>query len=167
MKITLKNVKTFQGREGSGLNADIYLDGVKIAHVHDQGNGGEYFYDVFDRDKYKALTDHLATLPDHIYPASEGSESFSVKMDLGILVDQAFEEFQKEKFKKGMEKKMVNNIVLGVPGADTYACVKLKFKAAQYPKEQLQKIVDSVKEKHLMGREQILNTNLEYLGVKI
>lgn len=41
MSYEVKNVKTFVGMEGKGYNATLYRDGVKIAFVIDEGNGGE------------------------------------------------------------------------------------------------------------------------------
>lgn len=40
MELTIKNVKTFRGREGHGFNATLYVDGKKAAFVMDGGNGG-------------------------------------------------------------------------------------------------------------------------------
>ena len=36
----LKKVKQMNGRDGYMLNADLYLNGVKLAEVVDDGNGG-------------------------------------------------------------------------------------------------------------------------------
>lgn len=35
----LRNTKTWEGREGYGLRADIYRAGVLVGNVHDDGNG--------------------------------------------------------------------------------------------------------------------------------
>ena len=44
-KLTLKNVKTFNGRQGIGCSADIYFDGKQCGTFLDEANGGEYFID--------------------------------------------------------------------------------------------------------------------------
>lgn len=43
-ELTLKNVITFEGRDGYGLNATIYADGKKIAFAIDEGCGGEMHF---------------------------------------------------------------------------------------------------------------------------
>ena len=37
---TLTSIKTFRGTDGYGLNANLCCDGVKVAYVIDEGNGG-------------------------------------------------------------------------------------------------------------------------------
>ena len=43
--IELKGIKTFQGMEGVGFNANIYLDGKKVGFVMDSAYGGDYNYE--------------------------------------------------------------------------------------------------------------------------
>lgn len=43
-RLTLKGVKTFRGREGLGMNATLLFDGVAVAEVLDEGNGGSTRY---------------------------------------------------------------------------------------------------------------------------
>jgi hypothetical protein len=44
MNLTVKNVKTFTGREGIGFNCDLYLDGKQIAQVLNDAGGGMFYY---------------------------------------------------------------------------------------------------------------------------
>ncbi len=44
--ITLKRVQHFRGTDGSGVNADIYMDGKKIGDAHDGGYGGGLDVDI-------------------------------------------------------------------------------------------------------------------------
>ena len=39
-RITVKGVKTFQGMEGQGFNAKVFLDGKEVAFAIDEGCGG-------------------------------------------------------------------------------------------------------------------------------
>ena len=39
-RLSLKGIKSFRGHEGHGLNATLLMDGVKVADVLDEGNGG-------------------------------------------------------------------------------------------------------------------------------
>jgi hypothetical protein len=51
MTYTVKNVKTFIGNEGQGFNASLCRDGIKIAFVFDDANGGCYSYQWEDGDE--------------------------------------------------------------------------------------------------------------------
>ena len=39
-KFQVKGVKTFIGREGYGINANLYYENKKVAFLRDGGNGG-------------------------------------------------------------------------------------------------------------------------------
>lgn len=56
--IGLKNVKTFQGKEGNGFSASVYLDGKRIGTVTDSAFGGEYDYDI-PSDAQKKISDRI------------------------------------------------------------------------------------------------------------
>ena len=53
MTYTVKNVRTFIGNEGQGFNANLYRDGIKVAFVFDDANGGDYSYQWEDREAPK------------------------------------------------------------------------------------------------------------------
>jgi hypothetical protein len=48
---TIKNVKSFQGREGHGYSCDLYRDGKKVATVTDTANGGSVDFYWLDTGK--------------------------------------------------------------------------------------------------------------------
>lgn len=56
MTYTLAAIKTFTGREGYGLNANVMRDGKRIATVIDSGNGGEMsvYFDGATREEKDA-----------------------------------------------------------------------------------------------------------------
>jgi hypothetical protein len=51
MGLELKAVKTFLGSDGYGLNANLYLNGKKVAFVLDEGRGGESEVTFTDKSK--------------------------------------------------------------------------------------------------------------------
>jgi hypothetical protein len=53
--LTVKGIKTFQGMEGSGFNATLYEDGVKLGMVIDEGCGGSYLYRLASHEKEREL----------------------------------------------------------------------------------------------------------------
>jgi hypothetical protein len=48
LKATLKGIKTWQGREGEGYQANLLIDGKKAAFFTEDGNGGAMRWNVFD-----------------------------------------------------------------------------------------------------------------------
>ena len=176
MKITkptieLKKVKTFLGREGYGLNADVYINGVKAAFVRDDASGGEIDFDIFDNAAFKVLTDYAASLPAVPIdfgdgPISRDGKVLTTQPDAAQLVDEAYNEYEKAKFVKGLGKKMMFAIMIGVPGANSYREVKFKIPLAAIDKARLQGYVNEYKTK-LKKDEVFLNTNFAELGITI
>ena len=68
---SVKSVKTFMGREGHGVNANIYFKNQKIGDVIDSGNGGELNINYYIGDEWmrtnKDVDDFLNTLPKHTF----------------------------------------------------------------------------------------------------
>jgi len=59
---TVKNVKSFQGREGYGFECSLYRDGKRIGTVTETASGGMVdFY--LDKGEEKILDDFCKTLP--------------------------------------------------------------------------------------------------------
>lgn len=46
----LKKIKTFNGREGGGYEAEIYLGKKKVAHALNEGNGGCDFFHFINKE---------------------------------------------------------------------------------------------------------------------
>ena len=44
-KLTLKNIQSFEGRQGIGISANIYFEGKQCGTFLDEANGGEYYID--------------------------------------------------------------------------------------------------------------------------
>jgi len=169
--ITLKNVKTFIGREGYGLNATIYVDGIKTAFIMDDASGGEPDYDVFNEEKFDEVKAYCEAQPETPMviggePIFRDDKPLMVKLTLDELVDNAFNIIQRENFKKKLERKMLNHIMWGIPGGKTYKEVKMKANLDQYPTVNLQARIDHFKKEFKLG-EQFLNTNLVALKIKL
>jgi hypothetical protein len=170
-QLKLTNVKTFQGREGYGLNADLWLNGVKICFVRDAGNGGCFDYDIYgdtdterrrNRETLKDIEEYAKSLPEKEYGPELGGGTY--QPDLENLINELFEEVEKKKADKKMVKKMETHIILGVPNANIYRALNLKRPLSDYHITALQRYVDRCKGE-LRNGEVILNTNLEALGI--
>jgi hypothetical protein len=138
-KIELKNVQTFQGHEGYGLNADIWINGLKCMHVHDSANGGCYDYHPFTYQNPKAeqvkaniklLDAYVDSLPPKEYVIEDIQDTY--KQDLDTVINTIMEERESARFKKEMLKKEVNHILYGIPNSDSYFKIKMKTPIAKY-----------------------------------
>jgi hypothetical protein len=186
-KFELKSVKTWQGCDGYGLSANLYVNGKKVATVLDEGNGGEMRIDWeyvlvkengtvtgIKRDSegnrmYK-FPEQTQILIDHVSSLGEKKwyeeDDFSVPYDTALFVDDIFNELEKQKIHKKLEKKFTTCILVGVPGAMNYAEYNFKRNITSIPLEILQKYVDKIKAQMKPG-EEILNNNLKSLGVTV
>jgi len=178
--VVLTGVKTFRGRDGIGLNGTIVIDGEKVAEVLDSGNGGCLDIDALapfgletdkgkevfraNRMKIGMLEDYVKTLPEKTFPKELGGGKY--KADIDDFVNDLFAEVENAKFFKKMEKDMLTKILIGKKSNSTsYASCNFKRPLKDIPQEQLQKMVDEIKTKHVKAGEEILNTNLT--GIKL
>jgi len=64
----LKAIKEFTGRDGYGLNANLYRDGKKIASIIDHGDGGILSFEFVDRSQVQEIFDELTALSRSVKP---------------------------------------------------------------------------------------------------
>jgi hypothetical protein len=174
--ITIKNVKMFEGHDGTVLNADIFVRGKKIAHVYDGAYGGEFEYTpLFKNDSelkenrkiLEELQEFVKTLPNvksDFFP--EGLE-----MNLDMFIDELINEIEKEKGQKKIQKLCDQALVYGKPGENSYRLTDFK--------RPLKEVVEmkggrNVLQTHyykvrtgLKKGEVFYNKNLEALGIKL
>ena len=62
MKYEVKNLKTFNGRDGGGFEATLYKDGKRIATVFNDGCGGCTRYHFIDGDMEHSVIKELQAL---------------------------------------------------------------------------------------------------------
>ncbi len=86
MKYTVKNVKSFTGREGYGYSCSLYKDGKNIGTVTDTADGGEADLYLNSRDLEDELRDYVNSLPLGIFDGMEFA--VSVESFVGGLVDE-------------------------------------------------------------------------------
>jgi len=65
---SVKNVKSFQGREGYGFNCTLYRNGKKVGSCIDDASGGEMYPISWERNvdaeaEQKLLDEHITTIP--------------------------------------------------------------------------------------------------------
>lgn len=173
MKIELKKVKTFTGNEGTGLNAEVWVDGIKTAYVIDDASGSiMYDFTVYNKEKFKELEDYADSLPAEPIiidgkPYERDGEVVMCEQRIESVIDQAFHEYEQARAMKRLEKKFANHIIWGKKEYDgSYTYQKLKIPLEAVPKNQLQRLVDKLKSEMKPG-EVFYNTNFEALNIKV
>lgn len=162
MKIELKNIKTNLtfSEETIMFNADVYVDGVKVAYAKNDGRGGSTFYHPYEgmRELVVEAENYCKGLPPIVM------ENYSLDMNLEFFIDELIEKEIKKKEKKKLEKQMETCIMWGKPNANKYTQVRFKKPLKEIPSSVLQQYVDKFKKDFLEG-EVFLNTNFQELGV--
>lgn len=166
MNIELKKIKVAEhmSEETTAFTAELFVNGVNIGYVKNDGRGGctDYYNnpDVKSKELLREVEAYCLTLPEIDYG------SFKHKMDLETFIDELLDKHLKEKAQKQLDKKMVDAIIFGVPNGYSYTQIKQKKPLSAFPIESLQKAIDNLKANFKNG-EVIMNTNLEALGVKL
>ena len=113
-RLTLKKIKTFIGHEGYGLNADLYLDDVKVAFVLDDANGGEVDYQFTDKASEERVWAFVKSTPDDEYTKEMRTQEYWMKYPKAIethkldsLVNDFADNYQEEKRKNRLRKTKV------------------------------------------------------------
>jgi hypothetical protein len=121
MGYAVKNVTSFQGREGIGFEASVYLDGKKIGKVTDTANGGEidFYLNAGEREK---LDKFCLTLPK--WGSEFGDEEYNTDAD--IYISNIVNEFElNKKLKRWCRTKTVFKLASYKDGE--YSTIKAKF----------------------------------------
>ena len=96
---SVKNVKSFMGREGYGYNATLYRGKNKIAFLIDSANGGEVSIEFINKDNEKELLEkHLKTL------LQVDSEIGKLNVDAGWFVTACVEKWENERDLRKMKR---------------------------------------------------------------
>jgi len=105
MNYTVKSIKNFQGREGTGYSCSLYLDGKKIGTVTDTAGGGEtdFYLDNGEKEKLDAYCKTL--------PVKKFSENMTIPTDCDWFVSDLVDEYEKQKkYRKWCKKETVFRI---------------------------------------------------------
>jgi hypothetical protein len=126
MKIELKNLKinaTFS-RETILFQADVWVNGVKTAYASNDGHGGctDYHAHEGKRELLAQAEAYVKTLPDEV--VNFMGKTMVIPRNLENMIDNIvttkFNDNEKAKFNKKLEKHCVGNICWGVPDGDGY-----------------------------------------------
>ena len=171
MKIEIKNIKVAEhlSEETTAFTADIFVNGKKAGYARNDGRGGDTDCNAYpeQRELLRQAADYCLTLPPRILKSSFAElGEIEVKMNLTEFVDEAIDKHLAAKEQKKLEKRMVNSLLIGVPGGNSYKQISFNKPLSEILPLQLQTYVNKYK-KEMKEGEKFLNTNLEKLGIKI
>ena len=114
---SVKNVKSFMGREGYGFNCSLYRDGKRVAFCMDDASGGMVDIEwLIDAKREQALMDaHVKTLPP--VPCEFGDRE-PLKMDEGWFVTELVNEFEKTKEIRKLQRQCKTKTLYRDPKAE-------------------------------------------------
>lgn len=126
---TLKQVKTFRGREGTGFNANLYRDGNKVATVDDHGNGGPIDVHFLDGNGHYNVATPESTLLDAHVKALPQEKCFGTMLDVSVesFLGSLFDDVQEEKrLRRLCKTKIVLKLKSNKPGEVT--CISQAYR---------------------------------------
>jgi hypothetical protein len=178
MNIELKKVKTFIGNEGQGLNAEVWVDGVRTCYVVDDASGSVFYdFTVYNNEKWNELLAHVASIPEKPMIIDgkpwerENGEIPLFPATVEEMVDEAFKKYEQARTWKVLEKKFVKALVWGKKDWQSqrelkYTEVKWKVPLAELSTPGLQYWVNKYKAE-MKDDECFYNTNFKSLKIKI
>lgn len=108
MGLQLKAYKSFQGMDGYGFNANLYLNNKKVAFCYDAGNGGEAEIQWLDINNtkavvetYKIVNEYYKKYPKYLFDSSDHGKVLELVEDLIALME--VEKWFKNMIKKGFK----------------------------------------------------------------
>lgn len=179
-KVVLKNVKTFQGQDGTGLNADVWINGIKCMHLYDGAFGGDFEYteNTTNNPKAELVKKNIALLNKYVDQLPEEDSGFikdgkpmMIKYGLDVYLDNiaAKQEQAKQdkKYEAKKKKLMQTAILLGDINKRNYRFIDYKRPLSSIPKDILQTLLNTIVQEHCTNGNEILNTNLKQLGLEV
>lgn len=146
MKYTVRNTKSFRGREGLGFNASLVRDGKTVAFVYDDASGGDSSFEWVDREDHSAnvtVRDHKDEL--HTYKGSPEEAMFAafvfampktpnqyfpegMYMSMEMYVENLVNEVESVKEVTAKAKRMLKDLIFTVEGdkEGTFRVVSIK-----------------------------------------
>jgi len=128
------------GREGYGFNANLLENKKKVAFVINEGNGGCFNWQWYDKDARKRFYDHIATMPEH--------SEYPIEFDdhvIAVLIDDY-------DFDKKMKRICKKQTVFTINDNKDYKALNVK-----YVSENIDSIIKYLSDKFGTGNFEIIN----------
>lgn len=167
-RVTIKSVKTMQGRDGMAINCDVFLDNKKVGFYRNSGNGGMGSLDAYSiKEDYKPNREKIKEINVLISKLPKVKSGYLNDVLLDIDIDWVIEELvEYSKFEKLMKKAILfgkdeKSNVFGLSFPNQYKIVSWKgiTDINKLNTIQLKNEIEKVK-KSLKEGEVIFNTNL-------
>ena len=167
MKIELKNVKINESfsEETTCFIADVFINGKKVAHAKNNGQGGctDYYHYEGQREVLIQAEKFCSELPKQEIVLGDTTHRF--KQTLETVIDDLLFEKEKSKEQKKIDKLCERNVVWGKGMGYSYVGFNGNHKIADMQKsisgrKALDKLIERVKGELKEG-EIIFNKNLE------
>ncbi len=174
MKLELKNVKFYESmsEETNCFQADLFIDGKKVAYVKNVGRGGSTDYNAYPsndnslRDKLAEAEAYLAKQPEKDY----WGEGLAFQPTMEMEIDDLFDKWLTAKDQAKFEKKRTKDCEKGIVYGDDK-----QYSVASWSKLPLKSVLLSAKGRELVKNfietkrkegHTIFNTNIpqEYLN---
>ena len=125
----LKKYHKNRGHEGEGFDCELWMDGVLVAHVTDEGGGGAPLYRWASREMMLKLDEHIKTLPPEHVPAQFGMEAYDRPIDRESFIWSLVTRHEEMKrWKRACKTKTLFR--LASDGADKWREMKVPFSPA-------------------------------------
>ncbi len=168
MKIELKKI-SFNERMSEETNcfvADLYINGKKVGYCKNDGHGGCTDYHGNTKEDNQVIAEAEAYFKS--LPMKKCEEyNFEYQPTLEEAIDEQFELYLKQREEKKMQKLMLKAILFGRLNANSYKYINYKQPLSGIPTNVLQTVVNQIKTRHCKDGVQILNTNLQALGITL
>lgn len=176
-KVKMQNLQSCQSRDGYAYSGTFCIGKTKVAYVQNSGNGGNTNYDFLSNEGQEVFNKFVndnnirQTIADNWNKNHEGFKWTAEKMDDETVLSTFAEEFMQISVdKKSIARWQKKGIVFGVRGSGRYQQVQWKHPLQKIVDagylNKIQEAYDRIKSELKEG-EEVLNTNLEKLGVKL
>ena len=132
-QLTIKGLKTWSTHDGGGYQFNLYLDGKKIAFVHNDGNGGATEIGWSSKSAEAMVNEYVKTLPNWV------SGDYSGEMTVDIFLEELLRDYEQETWlakqrKKGTLYRLVSDSAETFRILATFDLVKAKeYLERKYP----------------------------------
>ena len=129
-RLTLRKVKVFRGMDGSGLNANLYLDGKYVAFILDEGNGSGMYIHYDDQAMSTIVDAYIASLDIPGTPWTLNETALMLPWTLDTLINRTIDDHEDAKRMARLRK---TKILFRLPtdDSDTIRTIQHKDRVAE------------------------------------
>jgi len=174
INVQLKKVTMFDGHDGTGFTAELYINSIKCMHVLDLANGGQLDIKQNIVNNPKAgivlqnialLNEHISQLPDTEFDTEDGK--VMLKMDLELFIEDLINVHIKTKNDLQTLKLEADHVLYGTSIDANHFSIDMGKPLVEFDADVLQSFLDMNKSKNFKPDFKYLNKNLVELGYSL